>query len=536
MAQLRTYRAKRDFAKTAEPRGRVGPGRSKSLRFVIQRHDATRLHYDVRLELDGVYKSWAVTKVPSLDPATKRLAVEVEDHPLDYGTFEGTIPEGEYGGGTVQLWDRGTWSPHGENPAADLKKGRLTFDLDGERMHGGWALIRMRADPAKPGRKVRNNWLLIKERDAAAQPGEPDMLLSEDTSVKTGRTLDEIAGSKRSKVWHSSRAAKSAGPKTVAPSPKSTIAAAPKRAALMGSKPAARVENAVAGITISKPDKELWPGIGITKLDLAQYYEMAAERMLPHIRRRPISMVRLPDGLNGQRFFQRHVLAGFKAAVPIKARGVKEPYHAIDSVEGLVQLAQAAVMEIHPWGCKENDPETPERIIIDLDPDPELSCERVMDAAKEVRDALELCGFTPFVKTTGGKGMHVVVAIKGTPKKQATWPDAKDFAHQLVERVAAGATERYTTNMSKAKRGGKIFLDYLRNDRMATAIGPWSPRARPGATIATPVAWKDLRKAFDPSKLTIETAAPLLRRADPWKDLAASAISLDGARKKLTSL
>ena len=126
MAQLRTYRAKRDFAKTAEPRGRVGPGRSKSLRFVIQRHDATRLHYDLRLELDGVYKSWAVTKVPSLDPATKRLAVEVEDHPLDYGTFEGTIPEGEYGGGTVQLWDRGAWRPKGD-PEADLEKGRLTF-------------------------------------------------------------------------------------------------------------------------------------------------------------------------------------------------------------------------------------------------------------------------------------------------------------------------------------------------------------------------------------------------------------------------
>jgi bifunctional non-homologous end joining protein LigD len=533
MAQLRTYRAKRDFTKTREPRGRVGPGRSKSLKFVIQRHDATRLHYDLRLELDGVYKSWAVTKVPSLDPATKRLAVEVEDHPLDYGTFEGTIPEGEYGGGTVQLWDRGSWRPKGE-PEADLKRGRLTFELDGERMHGDWALIRMRADKARPGRNVRNNWLLIKERDEAAQPGEPDALLSEDTSVKTGRTLDEIAGSKRSKVWHSSRASKSIAPRTVAPSPKSTIIASPKRAALMAKQPAARAENVVAGVAISKPDKELWPGI--TKLDLARYYEMAADRMLPHIKGRPISMVRLPDGLNGQRFFQRHVLAGVAAVKPLKALGVKEPYHAIDSVEGLIALAQAAVLEIHPWGCKENDPETPERIIIDLDPDPELSCERVMEGAKEVRDALEQCGFAPFVKTTGGKGIHVVVAIKGTAKNPATWAAAKDFAHALVERVAAAAPERYTTNMSKAKRGGKIFLDYLRNDRMATAIGVWSPRARPGATIATPVVWKDLRKGFDPSAFTIRSAGPLLKRSDPWKDLAASAISLEAARKKLAAL
>ena len=200
MAQLRTYRAKRDFTKTAEPRGRVAQGRATTLRFVIQRHDATRLHYDLRLELGGVYKSWAVTKVPSLDPATKRLAVEVEDHPIDYGTFEGTIPEGEYGGGTVQLWDRGTWRPKGDNPAADLAKGALKFELSGERLNGGWALIRLRADKTRPGRKSRHNWLLIKERDEAAQPGEPDTLLAADTSVTTGRTLEEIASSKRPKV------------------------------------------------------------------------------------------------------------------------------------------------------------------------------------------------------------------------------------------------------------------------------------------------------------------------------------------------
>jgi bifunctional non-homologous end joining protein LigD len=511
MAQLRSYRAKRNFTKTAEPRGRVAAARGKTLRFVIQRHDATRLHFDLRLEWDGVYKSWAVTKVPSLDPATKRLAVEVEDHPLDYGTFEGTIPEGEYGGGTVQLWDRGTWQPKGDKPVADLARGALKFDLKGERLKGGWALIRLRADKARPGRKTRNNWLLIKERDDAAQPGEPDTLLAADTSVKTGRTLEEIAGSKRSKVWHSSRA--------------------PKKAAEPRKKPAAGTETVVAGVRISHPDKELWPGI--TKLDLARYYEMAAERMLPQIAGRPLSMVRAPEGISGERFFQRHVLAGAAGARPLKARGDEKPFHAIDSVEGLVALAQAGVLEIHPWGCKENDPETPERIIIDLDPDPELPFDHVIERAKEVRDALQLCGFTPFVKTTGGKGIHVVVAIKGTPKKPALWPDAKEFAHALVDRMAGAAPERYTTNMSKKQRGGKIFLDYLRNDRMATAVGPWSPRAREGATIATPVAWTALRKGFDPTALTLKTAAPLLKRADPWKDLAASAISLDAARKTL---
>jgi len=515
MAQLRSYRAKRDFTKTSEPRGRVAPGRSRTLRFVIQRHDATRLHYDVRLELDGVYKSWAVTKVPSLDPATKRLAVEVEDHPLDYGTFEGTIPEGEYGGGTVQLWDRGTWRPHGDKPGADLARGALKFDLNGERLNGGWALIRMRADKARPGRKTRNNWLLVKEKDDAAQPGEPDSLAAADTSVKTGRTLDEIAGSKRAKVWHSSRTEKKPATK------------APKASAR-------EAKTIVAGVAISHPEKELWPGI--TKLDLARYYERAAERMLPQIADRPISMVRAPEGIGGERFFQRHVLAGAAGARPLKARGEKKPFHAIDSVEGLVALAQAAVLEIHPWGCKKGDPETPERLVFDLDPDPALVFDEVIEDAQAVREVLQLCGFTPFVKTTGGKGIHVVVAIKGTPKKPASWAEAKDFAHALVDRMADAEPERYTTNMSKKKRGGKIFLDYLRNDRMATAIGPWSPRARPGATIATPVAWKDLRKGFDPAAFTIRTAAPLLKRADPWNDLAASAIPLDTARKKLERL
>ena len=194
MRGLDVYRAKRNFRATAEPRGKLARGKRKALRFVIQRHDATRLHYDLRLELDGVYKSWAVTKVPSLDPAVKRLAVEVEDHPLDYGTFEGTIPEGQYGGGTVQLWDRGTWMPQSDRPPQkDLADGHLKFVLKGERMQGRWALIRLRDKDLRPGRKQRHNWLLIKEKDEAAQPGEPDALLAADTSIKTGRTLEEIA-------------------------------------------------------------------------------------------------------------------------------------------------------------------------------------------------------------------------------------------------------------------------------------------------------------------------------------------------------
>src|ERR1700761_2220829 len=208
MARLSDYNKKRDFKITSEPKGKLAKSRAKALRFVIQRHDATRLHYDLRLELDGVYKSWAVTKTPSLDPAVKRLAVEVEDHPIEYGTFEGTIPKGQYGGGTVQLWDRGTWRSQTDDPKADLAKGQLKIVMDGERMKGKWALVRMRDDKAKPGRKVRHNWLLIKEVDSEAKRGSAGDALQKDvTSVKSGRTLEEIAD-KSGKVWNSNRSVK----------------------------------------------------------------------------------------------------------------------------------------------------------------------------------------------------------------------------------------------------------------------------------------------------------------------------------------
>ena len=192
--KLSKYRAKRDFTRTAEPRGDASIAASPRLRYVIQKHAATRLHYDLRLELDGVFKSWAVTKGPSLDPHDKRLAVEVEDHPLDYGDFEGTIPKGQYGGGTVLLWDRGYWSPVGDiSPEDALRRGRLEFVMEGERLHGSWMLIRLRRDR---DRGKRTNWLLIKRTDPAAQPGNAGGLLAEDRSVASGRAMADIAAGK----------------------------------------------------------------------------------------------------------------------------------------------------------------------------------------------------------------------------------------------------------------------------------------------------------------------------------------------------
>ena len=289
---------------------------------------------------------------------------------------------------------------------------------------------------------------------------------------------------------------------------------------------------------ISHPDKILWPKAGndaaVTKADLADYYEAVAGRLLAHIADRPLSLVRTPDGIGGQHFFQRHLMPGGSASLkPIKVKGEPKPYICLDDEAGLRALAQSATTEIHPWGCKPGDPETPARIVFDLDPAEDVTFATVTEAAKEMRARLQKLGFEPFVKTTGGKGIHVVVAIKGTPKAPATWPDAKAFARAVCVALEKDSPGRYTTNMSKKLRPGKIFLDYLRNDRTSTAVAPWSPRARPHAPISLPLPWSQIKPGLDPLAFTIHKAAALLRRADPWMDLDKSAIPLESARRKL---
>ncbi len=308
---------------------------------------------------------------------------------------------------------------------------------------------------------------------------------------------------------------------------------APKEKAMAAKNQAAKNDNTVLGITISHPDKELWPksklGPAVTKLDLARYMAAAAQRMLPHVKDRPVSVVRTPDGIGGAQFFQRHELKG--TAVPmldIKVKGEAKPYLGADTAKGLVALAQQGVTELHPWGCKPGDPETPERIILDLDPAPDVPFARVVEGARELKKRLGALGFTPFVKTTGGKGLHVVIAIKG-----ADWAQAKAFAKALALKLEADAPDRYTTTVAKKARSGKIFVDYLRNDKTSTAVAPWSPRAREGATIAMPLSWNELTSRLDPKTFTIPAAAKLLKRPDPWKDLAKSAKPIAAAMRKM---
>jgi bifunctional non-homologous end joining protein LigD len=520
---LREYQRKRHFQRTPEPMGTPAPSGGNA--FVIQKHHATNLHYDFRLELDGVLKSWAVPKGPSRDPAVKRLAMHVEDHPVEYGAFEGIIPKGEYGGGTVMLWDRGTWTPRGDAHEG-YREGKLKFELQGEKLRGGWMLVRT-GRPAN-GEKNQRQWLLFKERDNEARPGEGSAVTEELTqSVSTGRTLEEIAAD-QDWVWNT-KPRDGDGPP--ANHRKTKRAPARKRSA-----PSLGVlheydakAKQLSGVRLTSPDKVLYPEQNITKLDLAHYYEAVANWMLPHLKDRPLVLVRCPEGRAKACFFQKHPRPGTPDAlrqIPIHEEGKTEQYVVVDDVAGLISLAQIGSLEVHTWGARADKLEKPDRLIFDLDPHPDLPWSRVVQSARQMRQFLQELGLESFVKTTGGKGLHLVVPID----RRHDWEEAKAFCKRVAELIVAADPTRYTSNMSKAARPGKIFIDYLRNSRGATAIAPYSTRARPGATVATPLAWDELSVRTQSDRFTLrdmpKRLASLTR--DPWEEMASLRQGLAG--------
>jgi bifunctional non-homologous end joining protein LigD len=788
-------------------------------RFVVQKHDARRLHYDLRLEMDGVLKSWAVTRGPSLVPGEKRLSVHTEDHPLKYIDFEGVIPAGQYGGGTMIVWDQGRWIPEGD-PRSDYARGRLTFTLEGERLKGKWHLVRTRG---KPGQK-NEQWLLLKSDDEAARTSDdPDILLEEATSLKSGLTIEELAAKGDFRVDHAARekvaksrpeklrqptrvqgAKKGILPAFVEPALAKLVESAPKgrewlheikfdgyrmqaridgggvqlltrkgldwtakfkpivkalkdlkipsalldgeivveneagvssfsalqqelkgkgerfvyyvfdllyldgedfrRATLADRKAALRLlfddlpqggairfsdhleedgailvrhacrmglegiiskradqpyrsgrgndwvkskctlrqEFVIAGYlpsSISKkaigslvmgvydgtkllhvgrvgtgftaetavalyktlapieiaaspfadkipamasrgvkwvkpelvaevefrgwthdsmirqasfhglredkdprevvretavqvpsdqspnaailkearlthPDRALWEDEGITKLGLAEFYTEIADHILPHIIDRPLSLLRCPGGSQKECFFQKHAWAGLDEDLVQRVTVGDDEVVAIQDLAGLLALVQAGVLEIHPWGSTLTHPERPDRLVFDLDPGEGVGWDAVVRGATDVREHLLGLDLESFVKTSGGKGLHVVVPIRPT----VSWDEAKAFAAGVAAAMTKANPTRYTDTMAKRARTGRIFIDYLRNGRGATAVAAFSTRARSGAPVSTPVSWDELPTMRSGNQYRVGNLAARLSHLnrDPW--------------------
>jgi len=833
---LQTYNSKRDFKQTSEPHGRrAKKGTDKGNSFVIQKHDATRLHYDFRLEMDGVLKSWAVTRGPSLDPEEKRLAVHVEDHPLDYGDFEGIIPKGQYGGGTVIVWDRGTWTPVGDAKKG-YRKGHLEFELDGEKLRGRWHLVRMQGKPEEK----RENWLLIKVDDEEARHGGKDILDELPKSAKTGRKIEAVANNPDA-VWETDGKAKRAKPVAKRTSDRSVpasddiewptgarkakmpgfiepalaklkpqppagddwlheikfdgyrlqahiadgkvalltrsgldwterfgtkiseaLAALPFSAAIIDgeivverdngasdfsalqndlsegrsdrfayyafdllhldgynltnaalidrktlleqllsnsengavlrysahfgesgglvlthacrlslegvvskkrdgkyvsgrkgqwikSKCSERQEFVIGGYALSTamagaigslamgvyengkfihvgrvgtgysatvaqflhhkleklqqksspfgdkltalerrdlvfvkpelvaevefrswsadgnlrhasfrglrddkeprdvvretgkstptkktpsfsvklthPDRIYWPDDGVTKQGLIDYYAQVWRFMAPFVVNRPLSLLRAPDGITGrQRFFQKHIWKGMDSHVhevadPKDKAGDK--LLTIVDFDGLAALVQSATLEIHPWGTTVDHWEKPDMLTMDLDPGDDVPWENVIAATYELKERMEAAGLAAFVKTSGGKGLHVVSPLE--PK--ASWAQMKAFAKGLADGMSADDPSLYLATATKAKRKGRIFIDYLRNGRGNTAVAAYSTRARPGAAVSMPLAWDELSADIGPAHFTIDNAPVRLDALskDPWDGFFAAA-------------
>lgn len=488
---LKTYRSKRNLKKSGEPQGKKKQSHKKPI-FVIQQHAASHMHYDFRIEIDGVLKSWAVPKGPSLNPSIKRLAVLTEDHPMDYASFEGIIPKGNYGAGSVIVWDTGTYENIKEIdgkliPMEDcFEKGTIEINIHGEKLHGSYALIRTHLSEKEP-------WLLIKMNDDHADKRR-NIIASNPKSVLSGKTIQEMQ------------------------TPEDTTIKIDKYA-----------------VNITHPDKIIASHPTILKKELIDYYQKIAPIMLPYIKDRPLTMHRFVDGFDKPGFYQKEAgeyFPDYIKRVTIKKEGGVVHHAVVKNSAGIVYLANQLSV-FHIWLSTIKHVNKPDRIIFDLDPSGK-DFSLVRATALQLKKILEYLGLTPFVMTTGSRGLHVVIPIK----PEQTFDTVHKFAHEIAQLMVDQNPETLTLEMRKEKRGTKIFVDYLRNGFGATGIAPYSVRAKAGAPIATPLEWSEVsKKTLKPDEWNINNIFKRLEiHGDPWKDMHKQAKGLKQAQKKLNTL
>lgn len=495
------YNHKRNFDITPEPPDestRSARKKNSGREFVVQKHAARSLHYDFRLELDGTLVSWAIPKGPSLDPSEKRLAVHVEDHPLSYRHFEGNIPKGQYGGGDVIVWDRGTWEPEGD-PKAAYKAGKLAFTLRGEKLTGAWILVRTRARRSSD----KEQWLLIKSRDESAIDHEEyDVVSARPESVVSGELLP--GDRDRADTPMGNAAVSTVG------KPEGTRESSAGRS----KKDKGKTGGPVAGVSISSPERIIDSQSGVSKWELAAFYERIADWLVPHLAGRPVSLLRAPEGIDGEQFFQKHAQ---HLAIPDIRHLDKslDPGHAslmeIDSRKALIGAVQMGTIEFHTWGASTDRIERPDRLILDLDPDPELPWQRMIEATQRVLSLLDELGLESWIKTSGGKGTHIIIPLA----RYADWDQVKAFAKAIAEFMAVQSPEHFTARMGPKNRVGKIFTDYLRNHRGASTVAAYSVRARPGLPVSVPITRSELEQLESAAQWTVSN---LEERLEKLKD------------------
>jgi bifunctional non-homologous end joining protein LigD len=496
---LAPYRAKRDFARTPEPPGQVPGPSGGERRFVVQRHRARRLHYDFRLEIDGVLVSWAVPAGPTLDPKVKRLAVKVEDHPIEYLDFEGVIPSGQYGGGDVIVWDCGTWEPYKtDDPAAEVAAGEVHAHLSGRKLTGHFVLVRRGRDSTE--------WLLLHKDDEQAVAGwDPE---AHPESVVSGRTNEQVHADPE-RMWRSdlppSQASVALRPAAGPP------VAADELAALDALGDGGIWQAFGRELRLSNLRKELFPARDdeppVTKRELIGYAARIAPVVLPYLAGRPLNMHRFPGGAAAPGFWHKQLPEHAPDWVPRwhdpEAKpGRSETYLVVDEAAALVWAANFGALEWHAWTAKAASPREPSYALIDIDPGPATSWADVLTLARLHRTALDHVGVSAFPKVTGRRGIQVWIPVAGG----LTFEDTRGWVEQLSKAIGAVVPELVSWKWDVAGRGGLARLDYTQNTHVKTLVAAYSPRAAPGAPVSAPITWEELDDpVLRPDGFTIRT-------------------------------